>query len=242
LNAFLRSIRQSYLSTAHPPRRKQLPRTDSFSSLASRKNDESKYLTDQERTQIDAQAKQVLRELNASISQLSDTEQIRQNAESTVALKKRAKRGLGGLGRWAAGGAITAKSPEELEEEARANAVKMHRENVIWYLQRHLEETGRYQSDMMEIRLTREVEKSKSILYKARGVVSLPEDEQHAKSPVNGQAVGVESSFKSTAGAHADELDRQEVEQQLSPEQLQLFQQENVDMLKHYEDTLDQVR
>lgn len=32
------------------------------------------------------------------------------------------------------------------------------------------------------------------------------------------------------------------VEQQLDPEQLQLFAQENQDMLKYYEDTLDQVR
>ena len=31
-------------------------------------------------------------------------------------------------------------------------------------------------------------------------------------------------------------------EQELSQEQLQLFAQENQDMLRHYEDTLDQVR
>ena len=39
-----------------------------------------------------------------------------------------------------------------------------------------------------------------------------------------------------------DEEDRRQIEQQLSPEQLQLFARENQDMLKHYEDTLDQVR
>jgi hypothetical protein len=31
-------------------------------------------------------------------------------------------------------------------------------------------------------------------------------------------------------------------EQELSPEQLQMFEKENQDMLKHYESTLDQVR
>ena len=35
---------------------------------------------------------------------------------------------------------------------------------------------------------------------------------------------------------------RRDIEQQLSPEQLQLFARENQDMLKQYEDTLDQVR
>lgn len=38
------------------------------------------------------------------------------------------------------------------------------------------------------------------------------------------------------------DAESQAVEQQLDPEQLQLFAQENQDMLKHYEDTLDQVR
>lgn len=240
LNLYLRSIRQSYLSTFHPPRRKQPnPRTDGQGF--SRRNEDGKYLSDEQRAQIDAEAKQVLRELNAAIGQLSDTEQIRQDAESTIALKKRAKQGLGALGRWAAGGAITAKSPAELEEESRANTIKMHRENVIWYLQRHLEQTGMYQSEMMEIRLTREVEKNKSILSKARGTFNLPSDDISSASPLNGHATGGGSNYKST-NMDIDEEQRRAVEQQLSPEQLQLFAQENVDMLKHYEDTLDQVR
>ena len=39
-----------------------------------------------------------------------------------------------------------------------------------------------------------------------------------------------------------EEEDKRQIEQQLTPEQLQLFAKENQDMLKHYEDTLDQVR
>ena len=91
-------------------------------------------------------------------------------------MKKRAKRGLGALGRWAAGGAITAKSPEEEAEEAKANTIKAHRESIIWSLQRALEICGRYQSSMMEIRLTREVEKSKSVLHKARSTLPVPDE------------------------------------------------------------------
>ena len=44
------------------------------------------------------------------------------------------------------------------------------------------------------------------------------------------------------AAAAMEEEDRRQIEQQLTPEQLQLFAKENQDMLKHYEDTLDQVR
>lgn len=193
-------------------------------------------MTDKERGEIDANAKQLLRELNHAVKSLSDAEQVRQEAERTIALKKRAKQGFGVLGRWAAGGAITAKSPEEELEEAKANTVKVHRESVIWYLQRQLEECGRFQSSMMEIRLTREVEKSKSILYKAR--VTLPVTDDF--SGMNGGHEWA-NDYRGKTSYQLD-TESKAVEEQLDPEQLQLFAQENQDMLKHYEDTLDQVR
>ncbi|OCK86016.1 snare protein syntaxin-like protein 18/UFE1 [Lepidopterella palustris CBS 459.81] len=240
LNHYLRSIRQPYLSTAHPPpRRKQLPRTNSSSSLPALDKDK-KYLTDAQRNEIDAQTKQLLRELNYAINNLSNAEQVRQAAESTVAMKKRARQGLGAIGRWASGGAIMAKSPEEELAEAKANTIKLHRESILWLLQKQLEECSRFQSSMMEIRLTREVEKSKSLLSKASGAIVAPDG-------YNGMNGGVGGGVSSSSGfsgqsSHAQEIDNKEVEQQLSPEQLQLFAQENQDMLKHYEDSLDQVR
>lgn len=152
-------------------------------------------------------------------------------------MKKRAKKGLGALGRWAAGGAITAKSPEEELEEAKANAIKAHRESIIWYLQRQLQECGRFQSSMMEIRLTREVEKSKSVLYKARGTLPSTTDDYSGMN--GGHDVAPDYRGKTT---HFEDEQNAAVEQQLDPEQLQLFAQENQDLLKHYEDHLDQVR
>lgn len=237
LNTYLRSIRQSYLSVAHPPRRKQFARTGSSSSLLAPDKDK-KYLTDAQRTEIDAQTKQLIRELNFAIRNLAQAEQVRQDAQSTIALKKRANRGFGLLTRWAEGGAITAKSPEEELEEARAKTINVHRESIIWYLQQKLEECGRFQSSMMEIRLTREVEKSKSMLYKARGSMVLPD----SSTGMNGGYTGGSATVYRGQSSHAEEMDRKEAEQQLSPEQLQLFAQENQDMLKHYEDSLDQVR
>ncbi|TKA47372.1 hypothetical protein B0A49_11998 [Cryomyces minteri] len=239
LTSYLRSIRQSYLAiNSHQPRRTQLTRNDSYNSV--QKHDNRQYLTDAQRTEIDASAKQLLRELNAKINNLSDVEAVRQQAEKNVSLKKRSRGGLGALGRWAAGGAITAKSLEELDEEERHKVIQAHREGVIWYLQRKLEEAGMVQSRMMEVRLEREVEKSKSVLYKTRGSLGIADMSagMDGDSPDVGTGRAGQRGHVGTRFAQ----DSKEAEQQLSPEQLQLFAQENQDMLKHYEDTLDQVR
>jgi hypothetical protein len=154
-------------------------------------------------------------------------------------LRKRAKQGLGALGRWAAGGAITAKSVEEELEEAKATTIRAHRESIIWTLQNQLEECGRFQSGMMEIRLMREVEKSKSVLYKTRGTAPAMND----YNGINGgqHAGGLPADYRGSTTHRQDESDIV-IENQLDPEQLQLFAQENQDMLKQYEDQLDKVR
>ncbi|KAI7122415.1 snare protein syntaxin-like protein 18/UFE1 [Hortaea werneckii] len=133
----LRSIRPSYLSTAAPSRR----RHDS---------NHARPLTDKERDAIDAQSKQLLRQLNSKITELKQVEDVRNQAAESIALKKRNQGGLGALGRWAAGGAVTAKSPEEAAEEAERKTIAAHRESVLMYLQSKLEEAGRVQSNMME--------------------------------------------------------------------------------------------
>ncbi|KAF2217768.1 hypothetical protein CERZMDRAFT_31312 [Cercospora zeae-maydis SCOH1-5] len=201
LSRELRAIRPAYLSTAQPSRRR--PPGDS--------NGRARPLTDAEREAIDAQSKQLLRQLNAKITGLKQAEDVRNQTLDSVALRKRAQGGLIGLGRWAAGGAQTAKSPEEQLEEAARKTVFAVRESIILYLQQKLEEAGRVQSEMMDIRLTREMEKTKSILAK--------------------------SAIRSATGA-TDTTAREE----LSEEQLQLFAEENHELLKHYEDQLDQVR
>ncbi|KAL6710900.1 hypothetical protein ACN47E_006775 [Coniothyrium glycines] len=234
LHADLKAIRQGYLSTAHAPRRKQYARPGQVSP-----DKDSKYLSDAERTEIDAQAKQSLRELHHAINTLRDAEQIRQTTQSQVALRKRAKQGLGALGRWAAGGAITARSIEEEVEEAKATTIRAHRESIIWSLQNQLEECGRFQSSMMEIRLLREVEKSKSVLYKTRE--TMPSGGEYRSTPA-AQSVGVASRDYRGTGTHAQDDADAAIEQQLDAEQLQLFAQENQDMLKQYEDQLDKVR
>jgi hypothetical protein len=86
----------------------------------------------------------------------------------------------------------------------------------------------------------REVEKSKSVLYKTRA--SGPSTTDHGG--VNGRDSTTSGSIDyrgTTSHAPQNESDGV-IEQQLDPEQLQLFAQENQDMLKQYEDQLDKVR
>lgn len=159
-----------------------------------------------------------------------------------MSAKQRAKKGLGSLGRWAAGGGLTAKAPEEVEEEAKAEMLGMHREGVIWYLQQKLQVAMGLQREMMEVRISREVEKSKSVLYMVRGVVSEAEKGDGRGFGGSGEVGGT------VAGRVAVEEERKgreregAVDYQLTEEQMQLFAQENQDMLKQYEDSLDQVR
>ncbi|KAI9708286.1 MAG: hypothetical protein M1812_008044 [Candelaria pacifica] len=246
LHAYLRSIRRAYLSTSQPQRKNQLEHKGNLNPILS-SDKERRYLSGAQRDQVDAESKQLLRELNAAIRNLSDAEKLRQNTASTLLQRQRARNGLGVLGKWAAGVSETLQSPEGELAEAKASGINKHRESVLWYLRHQLEECGEFQRSMTEIRLTREVEKSKSVLYKTRG----SKDTSRAMGLAEQVALGVDSVYTNTSnprqytgstGAQLDETERRQIEQQLSPEQLQLFAQENQDLLKHFEDTLDQVR
>jgi syntaxin 18 len=106
-------------------------------------------------------------------------------------------------------------------EEAAMKMVAAHRESVIWFLKNRLEKASEEQRDRQEIRLQRQIERGKSLLHKA--------------PPVKLGAAMVSSA------AQLEEEERKEVEA-LSPDQLRIFEKENEGMLKHYEDTLEQVR
>lgn len=193
-------------------------------------------MTDRQREEIDAETKQLLRELNASIRNLADAEQLRQDTDATVTRKKYARLGLGAIGSWAAGGVGQSKSSEQKLEEARANSISAHRESVLWYLRQKLQACGSSQASMMEKRITREMEKNKSVLANSRAG-QMPELGGFS----DGGAVPPSKYQASTAGSHMEDQ-RLDPEQDLTPEQIQVFEKENQDMLKHYESTLVQVK
>lgn len=226
LIGFLRSIRQPYLSTAPPPRRSHLANG----------HGQQQHFTDTQRDNIDSEAKSTLRDLHAAVKNLAQAESIRHNAAAALAQKRRQKRGFGALGQWAAGGGTEQLSPEDQAEVSGINTLKAHREGVIWFLQRKLETCGRIQSDMMETRISREIEKNKSVLYKTGGA--------GGPAPVWDEGNDFRSkATKQVGSVTLDELDDYASGgQELSQDQMQQFAEENRDMLKHYQDRLDQVR
>lgn len=127
-------------------------------------------------------------------------------------------------------------SEEETREDEEADVLKRHREAVVWFLQLQLERATALQSDMMERRLVREAEKSKSMLYasKGTGYAALGAVEARKGSVVNGAASGQGMAFAEDESVGAGP--------QLSADQMQVFAQENQDLLKLYESKSDQVR
>ena len=177
----------------------------------------------------------MLRELNASIRTLADAEQLRRETETTL-IRKKFVRGLGALGAWAAGGGSPTKSLEHTQAEDRANTISTHRESVLWLLRQRLQECVKIQQDMMEIRLTREMEKSRSVLAKARG------QEASSLSGLHDVSGLKQTGKKRSQGLPLETENIYDPANDLTEEQLQMFERDNQDMLRHYESTLDQVR
>jgi syntaxin 18 len=89
---------------------------------------------------------------------------------------------------------------------------------------------------MVEVRVKREVERSRSILYKARGPAT--------SGLVDGIGVsGGSTNYPSSVELEKDQAqERAAMESSLSPEQIQLFEREQEDMLKHYNSELNKIK
>ncbi|KAK4198353.1 syntaxin-18 [Triangularia verruculosa] len=238
LHTELRNLRQAYLSTAAP---RKIHLRNGFSA-----QQQPVFLTDRDREEIDANAKMTIRDLNARIRALEDAEKLRQSTAAAL-LKKRFSHGLGALGSWAAGGAMLGKSREQEAAEAAAHQLEVHRESVIWYLSTRLRETIRTQQRMMETRLARELEKNRSVLAKAAKFSTSWAPPSGGFTPNNEPTTtGTRSVASHTNHGSAEEEEQRQkpsrLDNDLTADQIQMFERGNQDMLKHYESTLDKVR
>ncbi|KAJ5938659.1 SNARE-complex protein Syntaxin-18 N-terminal [Penicillium verhagenii] len=256
---YLQSIRHAYLTTTAPSQRRantnaRQPQTHTPST--------SHHLTEPERDAVDSSTALLLRDLAASISNLASAETLRQDTEATILRKRYGHSAAGALlFRWAGGGApgddqdAQGKSAEQVRAEESARVIRTVRESVLWLLRRGLEGAASVQGGMVEKRIERVREKEKSVLYKAAGSkggagsgngaptaqgaggssgASERQGGYNNKSPV--------SMLSTPDAVHLSEADTARIEAQLSPEQLQLFAEENDTMLRHYEDTLSKVQ
>lgn len=167
----------------------------------------------------------MLRELNSSIGILEDAETLRRKTETELILKKHA-RGFGALGSWASGGAVGTKSDEQKTAEAQLEQIAGHRDGVLWYLRKQLEACLRTQQDMMEARLAREQDLSRSMLSQSATLADFAEFKPSSAAATDAQDKGSSTSY----------------DQGLSAEQIQMFEEGNQDMMTHFDSALDKVR
>ncbi|KAG5927509.1 hypothetical protein E4U42_002152 [Claviceps africana] len=224
LHRELKDVRQAYLSTAQPRR---IPGHNSAAG-------KPQVLTDREREDVDVNAKQMIRELNASIRGLDDAEQLRRETDSAIVRKKFAS-GLSALASWASGDGASRKTAEHLTAEAQGQQTGIHRDGILWFLRQRLELCCRTQQDMMESRLSREMEKTRGMLLPPAG--DFADFSLTSEKPWRASTSVVSSdSNKDSSNNHMS------VTEGLTQEQVQMFEQDNQDMVKHYESTLDKVR
>ncbi|KIW32763.1 hypothetical protein, variant [Cladophialophora immunda] len=245
LLGYLRAIRTPYLSTAPPPRHQKhtgVERHSTFSHIPGQ--DVPDHLNDTQREAIDSETSSVLRDINNKITNLTSAVNLQHETASKVLERKYGKPD-GFLWRWAAGDGDTpdaGKSQKQLDEEGQLRTTKMFRDGVLWYLNKFLKDAITAQQEMVEKRLEREQQKQMSILYNPRnkGVRASRDTETGANGGLETipptQDLRGHDEYKPWA-----DPSQGGVEQELSPEQLQLFEEENRGIFEHFNDQLAKV-
>ncbi|OCT51131.1 putative SNARE protein (Ufe1) [Cladophialophora carrionii] len=240
---YLRAIRTPYLSSAPPPRQKRLDveRQSLSSHIPGRHVPE--HLNDSQREAIDSETSSVLRDINKKITDLNSAVSLQHDTASKV-LEQKYGKPSGVLWRWAAGDGDTpdaGKPQAQIDEEGQLRTLKMFRDGVLWYLGKMLKDAITVQQEMVEKRLEREQQKQMSILYNPRnkGV--------RANNGMEATVTGVSEGIPPTQDLRGrDEYkpwteSQGGGEQELSPEQLQLFEEENRGIFEHFNDQLAKV-
>ncbi|KAK4936696.1 syntaxin ufe1 [Elasticomyces elasticus] len=240
---YLRALRTPYLSTAPPPRHQRRPGALSPSTGTSLQDgDVPEHLDDAQREKIDTDTSSVLREINNSITNLSSAVNL-QHETATKIIEKKYGRPSGVLWRWAAGDGDVpdaGKTDQQLEEEGQVRTLKMFREGVLWYLGMRLKDVVTVQQDMVEKRLERERQKQMSVLYDPRN------KSVRASTRIEPVTATPDRLPKRDMRGHDEykpwtDASQGGTEQELSPEQLQLFEEENRGLFEHFNDQLAKV-
>lgn len=115
------------------------------------------------------------------------------------------------------------------------------RESVLFYLNKKLGSVVNEQRDMVEKRIERVRERERSVLYKS--------NTSSGSVGVNGGGIGgwgrVDGEWRgdnTTGVVKMDEKEIKEIEKQLTPEQLQLFEEENDSLVRYFEDVVGKVQ
>lgn len=193
-------------------------------------------MSDKEREDIDRQCNTILRDIGGSITALNQACSLRHETAQRTLQQKYGK-STNFLMRWAAGGeenSDAGKSGEQIDEEKREWTIDQFRKGVLEHLNHWYTISFKNVEEMLRIRTEREEEKLKSTLSDARNRnLKLPSAyDDLADSNINTRA----------HDTYNPALDQTfDTGPELTQEQLQLFEEENDSLMKHYSDTLTQV-
>ncbi|KAI9496245.1 hypothetical protein BDB00DRAFT_809622 [Zychaea mexicana] len=173
LKRFLLTIRRPYLSsesrpssksrkgasvTTTPNKKQQQQNDGSHSSLFSLFPSNIQSLTDNERDEIDFQAKIIIRRCMDRIKELEQAEQMRKQKQQKPA-------------------GLTQFFQSLLIPSMAEDTLALHRSSITWLLNKRLAEVSELQRNQQEIRLTRELERSENQLYKASSAKAAIEED-----------------------------------------------------------------
>ncbi|GAQ43340.1 hypothetical protein AtubIFM55763_003337 [Aspergillus tubingensis] len=239
LLSYLQTIRPSYLSLTNT---KPTTTTSTTSTTQPKPNE---TLDDTARDTITTTTSSLLSNLSTSITTLSAAENLRQE---TVSRSIAQRFGKGFLAKWAGGATLTSsnddgnegKDKEQIVEEEKEKVLKGVRESVLFYLNKKLGSVVNEQRDMVEKRIERVRERERSVLYKSN---------TSSGSVGGGGGWGrVDGEWRGDTGntgggvVKMDEKEVKEIEKQLTPEQLQLFEEENDSLVRYFEDVVGKVQ
>ncbi|KAG8930576.1 hypothetical protein FRC02_004039 [Tulasnella sp. 418] len=242
LTSFLATIRRAYLNVDSTSSYTRQARNIDFAAASSGKLDAFagiKSLTNEERDQIDLQAKLILSKCADRVKEMELLEKRRMEAsaaKSNPLLRLLPTR-------------LTAS-----DAVVHAEFIAAHRSNITWYLTRRLADTSQVQKEMQEERIKRQMERARTL-----GSTAAPSDLPTLGSPAQNTKSSPATGFAAFTGtfmprgsqptsnpaiqnfeSESDLSDAEDLE--LTPAQIQLFEEENAALLRTVEDTLQSVQ
>jgi len=203
-------------------------------------------MTDLQREDITSQTTALLRDLKDSITNLQTAANI-QHQTVQRRLEKKYGKSTNFLLRWAAGGneadvGDAGKTGERIEEEGSENTIYTFRNDVLYYLNFWYNKVWRSHYDMVETWSERQREKAASMLYDERNKNVKSQRTLEDTTGVDGDLTYGNMDMRGR-DQYNPSLDPygDPGTQELSTEQLQLFEQENSSLMNHYNETLTQV-
>jgi len=253
LTRMLANIRKPYLNfdSRNPPLTRQVSSRNIDLAGPDQSWSGIRHLTNEERDQIDLQARVILSRCADRVKEMETLEKRR--AELVASKTNPLARLL----------------PARLRQDAStasSDFIAAHHSSITWYLSRRLAEASQTQKEMQEERVKRQLELTKTLgsgVAREAAILGAGDSFVEVEQPTGGGSGGwLASSLAATIGAPLtnessrsppyinpgelqpppDDLDDDEEEIELSQSQIMQFESENANILRTVQDTLESVQ